>query len=577
MVGADPFPLVGETCALLAALTWSIAIVLFKRSGETVAPLSLSLFKNIVGIVLLAVTLPIVGEGLSIFRLLDPSEIFILVISGIIGIAIADTIMFYALNLIGVGLLTIAECAYAPGVVVFAWLLLAEEIAAHHFVGGALVVVAVFISSTHKPPVDRTRNQLLLGMFLGAFAVTLMAAAIVIAKPVLERAPLISASMLRLVGGTVVLGALMAASPYRRKLFGVFKPSPVWRTCVPAAALGTYLAMIFWIAGFKYAGASVAAILNQTSTVMALIFATLILKERFTRRKFVSAVLAFGGVMIVMAWETNGREPAALPPPEQAGHRLERRDELPIVRLGEGVDVATEFHVVEVGGKHDDELLPAFIDAARPGHTASFAGVADDEHAELLQQARELDYDPRPILGDDVEAMELVLEAVGYGRLAHGLEDDAAAGLSLELVGVEGHLGDVRRRGGDAHEEDGLLAELVGDVLVDVAAALGHEFGADAEQAGHIGADEPESRVLDVIRSGRHGRLLRRPEIAIRWAQGPSPAAGGPSMADLISPSRPWMSPAQCLVAKCCSGTAGGSCWQSAHMPWPKRTEKTCG
>ncbi len=42
MIGAIP----GEVWALLAALIWSVAVILFKRTGEEVPPLALNLFKN---------------------------------------------------------------------------------------------------------------------------------------------------------------------------------------------------------------------------------------------------------------------------------------------------------------------------------------------------------------------------------------------------------------------------------------------------------------------------------------------------------------------------------------------------
>ena len=71
---------------------------------------------------------------------------------------------------------------------------------------------------------------------------------------------------------------------------------------MPASVLGAYLAMIFWIAGFKYTKASTAGILNQTSVVFALILATVILKEPFTRRKLASVILAMAGVLLITFW-----------------------------------------------------------------------------------------------------------------------------------------------------------------------------------------------------------------------------------------------------------------------------------
>ena len=67
----------------------------------------------------------------------------------------------------------------------------------------------------------------------------------------------------------------------------------------PWRVLGAYVAMVTWVAGFKYTYASVAAILNQTNALFAMVLATVILKETFTRRKFVALALAFCGVILV--------------------------------------------------------------------------------------------------------------------------------------------------------------------------------------------------------------------------------------------------------------------------------------
>ena len=41
--------------------------------------------------------------------------------------------------------------------------------------------------------------------------------------------------------------------------FELHRPSAVWRTLVPASVLGSYVSMLLWIGGFKWADASVAS------------------------------------------------------------------------------------------------------------------------------------------------------------------------------------------------------------------------------------------------------------------------------------------------------------------------------
>lgn len=312
--------LLGQTCALLAAINWAFALVLFKRTGETIPPIALNLFKNTIGLILFTLTLLVTGDSLATLREQPAADIAWLLFSGFLGIAVADTLLFYGLNLIGVGLTSIVDCLYSPFMVAFAWLLLGERLTPYHYVGGAFIVAGVFVSSRHAPPPDRTRTQLVAGMGLIAIAIASMAFGIIIVKPVLERFPLVWATTLRLLAGTVPLAAFALISSNRKRHWSAFRPSPVWKLSLPASVLGTYLALLFWVAGFKYTHATVCAILNQTSVVFALILATLILKEPFTRRKLAAVTLATLGVGLV---QLNLFMPGYAPDDEAAPRRVQ--------------------------------------------------------------------------------------------------------------------------------------------------------------------------------------------------------------------------------------------------------------
>ncbi len=291
----------GRMYALISALSWACALVLFKRCGENVSPLPLNLFKNIVGLLLLGLTLLFLRHDGGDVASFETPDILLLCISGILGIALADTAFLFALNRLGVSLMSIVECAYSPAVIFCAIIMLSEDLHWPQYFGAGLIVSAVLLSTRHAPPAGQTRKQLSLGFMWGIIAMLLMAFGIVLAKPVLEmqQFPLIWATTIRLAAGAVVLLMLSLASPNRRKHFSVFLPNAYWRVSIPASILGTYVALIFWIAGFKYAKASIAAALNQTSSIFAIILATVVLKESFTMRKAISATLAITGVLLV--------------------------------------------------------------------------------------------------------------------------------------------------------------------------------------------------------------------------------------------------------------------------------------
>jgi drug/metabolite transporter (DMT)-like permease len=166
----------------------------------------------------------------------------------------------------------------------------------------------VLLSSKHPPPPGRTSGQIVTGVLLGAAAMALMGFGIVLTKPVLEADdfPLMWAATIRLAAGTVFLPFMVLASPRRKEYLRAFVPSRTWLISILASILGSYFAYVFWIAGFKYAQASIVCLLNQTSVVFAILFATLILKERFTRRKLLAVSVAMAGIAIIVTMANGG-------------------------------------------------------------------------------------------------------------------------------------------------------------------------------------------------------------------------------------------------------------------------------
>ncbi len=292
---------IGEFCALGAAVSWAMALVLLKRAGETVSPLALNLFKNTLALVLLAATLVLIPGTINTLRSCSTRDLGILCFSGVIGIAVADTLFLESLRRLGVGFIAVVECTYSPFVLLFSALLLAEPLTLSHYIGMSIIVTGVLIASRHPPPKGRTHAEIVIGFLLGAGSMALMSYGIVLVKPVLDERgfPLIAATTIRLAAGTVPLALLAWASPKRREYFAVFRYKPNWKWMVPGSILGTYIAMIFWVAGFKYADAAVAGIINQTSIIFALLLATIFLKEHLTRRKLLAIALAAFGVITV--------------------------------------------------------------------------------------------------------------------------------------------------------------------------------------------------------------------------------------------------------------------------------------
>jgi drug/metabolite transporter (DMT)-like permease len=289
---------VGELFSLAAALVWAGAVILFKKSGETVSPYALNLFRVGISCILFVITLLAMGD--SFWDRAPLGDYLILFASGIIAIAISDTLFHMCLNIVGAGINAIVDCLYSPSVLIFAYFLVGERVGAQQFAGMALIILGVFVAARHTPPADLSSRRLVIGVVYGVLSMATLGFGIVIAKPVLNRSPVIWAAAMRQIGCLAAMLLIALISPRRKEILSVFRPSGSWRFSLPGTVLGSFLALIMWIGGMKYAKASIAAILNQTTTIYILIFASLFLGETFTRRKAVAAALAVGGIVMVI-------------------------------------------------------------------------------------------------------------------------------------------------------------------------------------------------------------------------------------------------------------------------------------
>ncbi len=287
----------GEFFSLAAAVVWGSAVIFLKKSGETISPFDLNLFRVTISSPLLVLATLVAGQ--QIWPAVPAKDYLILFASGIIGIAISDTLFHFSLNRIGAGIAAIVDTLYSPFVVLIAFLMLGERLGARQFIGMAFVLTGILVAARHEPPKGATRRQIAVGIMGGVFAMATVAFGIVIAKPVLNRSPVLWATTMRQIGALGVMLPAALVSSRRRQMLSMFRPSPRWKFSLPGTLLGSYLALILWVAGMKYTMAGAAAILNQTSTIYVLLLAALFLKEPLTRRKIVASAIAIAGIVII--------------------------------------------------------------------------------------------------------------------------------------------------------------------------------------------------------------------------------------------------------------------------------------
>ncbi len=286
----------GEILALSSGLAWAVAVILFRISGRSVHPVGLNLGKNVLGLFLIAPTLFLLGEPLA--PSVPASATGLLLLSGVLGIAVSDTLFFHALNRLGASLTAIVDCFYSPFVIALSFVMLGERLTLIQLAGAALVVSAVLTVSKEGKRERIERRELALGILYGILAMFFVALGIVMVKPVLAEVSVLWATLVRVAGGTAALVLLVPVLRNRRAVLAPLLDRRNWKALVPAAFFGSYLSLILWTGGMKYAKASVAAVLNQLNTIFIVVIAAVFLKERLTGWKIAAVVLAFVGAYL---------------------------------------------------------------------------------------------------------------------------------------------------------------------------------------------------------------------------------------------------------------------------------------
>jgi drug/metabolite transporter (DMT)-like permease len=289
---------IGEILALTSGVAWAVAVVLFRVSGRSIHPVGLNLGKNVLGLALIVPTLLLLGEPLAFPA--PASTTLLLLLSGVLGIAVSDTLFFNALNRLGASLTAVVDCFYSPFVIALSFVLLGERLTLIQLAGAGLVVSAVLTVSKEGKIEKLDPKDLAAGIAYGISAMFFTALGIVMVKPVLGEVSVFRATLVRMAGGTAALALLVPVLRNRRAVIRPLFNRRNWKALVPAAFFGSYLSLILWTGGMKYAKASVAAVLNQLNTIFIVVIAAVFLRERLTGWKILAVALAFVGAWLAV-------------------------------------------------------------------------------------------------------------------------------------------------------------------------------------------------------------------------------------------------------------------------------------
>ena len=285
----------GDVFALLTAVCWSIAVILFDLSSNRLNPLQINVIKNSVGVVGFFLTIKFFSITYPGF---SNNELGILFASGLVGVGIADLFFLKSLKNIGSSLSAIVSTIYAPSVFIIAYIYFNEILTLHTIFGSILVICGIIIS-TYNLKRTKLSSKIYIGIIYGCLAQILTAMSVLSVKPIMLDNPILYIALIRFAVGLLFTLILMFYRSGLKVLTDTIKEGYSSYKLLFGAFFGTYLSVILWLAGYKYTLAGRAAIYNQLSAILIAILAVLFLGEKLTIKKIIGIIFAFVGAVII--------------------------------------------------------------------------------------------------------------------------------------------------------------------------------------------------------------------------------------------------------------------------------------
>jgi len=288
----------GEFFALASAFGWAISVILFRHSGYSLPAFELNLFKMVLAFVLFLPTLLVidglVSPGYSV------QELALVLLSGFLGIAVADTWYLRALQLVGASRTGIVASLLSPFVIMLSVIFLGETLLGWQILGFALVMAGILLVTWRRARTEVEPDQVGKGILFALGSVFLMAIGVVMVKQILEVRPFIWTVELRLLGGLAGMFAYMAFKRRWTLVKNAFSDSLPWGHIIAGSFLGGYLSMMMWLAGYRLIPASEASVLNESANAWIVLLAWLFLGESLGLRKIIGLLLTMAGVAIMI-------------------------------------------------------------------------------------------------------------------------------------------------------------------------------------------------------------------------------------------------------------------------------------
>jgi drug/metabolite transporter (DMT)-like permease len=290
-----PEPALGAACALGAALAWSVTSLLARTLMPHYGSVTINAVRSgLAGGLLL--TCVVVVDGPETLVAMSASTFLLLALSIVAAIGIGDTVFLESTRAIGLGRAMTIGTTYPLGAALLAAALLDERITMPVALGTLLTLGGVALIVSVRADGEARPERLWFGVGTAVVASAAWAVSTVMMKAPLHEIEPLTAQAVRL----PLASALLFLTPWARGAGVALRRAgrgPLVR--IGVLSVVTAASSVLFVAGIKYAGVTVGAVLSSTAPLFALPLGVLFLGERASPWTVLGALVAVGGIAVL--------------------------------------------------------------------------------------------------------------------------------------------------------------------------------------------------------------------------------------------------------------------------------------
>ncbi len=286
----------GEIAALSAAFFWAVSSAIYSILGAKISPLKLNLYKGIIAIILIIITLVFSQE---IKTEISAFSLILLFLSGVIGIGLGDTAYFTALNYLGARRTLLLETLAPPLSAFLALIFLGENLSIHSWIGIFLTIIGItWVITERTIEISINSSNFKMGIIWALLAAFTQATGGVLSRSALLESNFntLWSALIRLVGGTIIVLILLFFRKDNLDKNTEFLISfKLVFTIIITAFMSTYLGIWLQQISFKYVAAGVAQTLLATSPLFVIPIAAF-MGDKITIRAILGVLIVLIGI-----------------------------------------------------------------------------------------------------------------------------------------------------------------------------------------------------------------------------------------------------------------------------------------